>query len=83
MPLLKSQKAADWIHDFVHSKNKKFRGKSKEQRIRMALGAYYSRNEDAVPVNNVGGGNIAGLTGDPPIRKKRRPLRSILRRNSI
>ena len=34
-------KAGDWIHDFVHSSNPKFEGKSKKERIRMALGAYY------------------------------------------
>jgi hypothetical protein len=33
--------AGKWIHDFVHSDNPKFAGKSKEQRIRMALGASY------------------------------------------
>lgn len=31
-----------WIHDFVHSTNPKFEGKSKEQRKTMALGAYYA-----------------------------------------
>ena len=30
------------IHDFVHSKNPKFAGKSKAERIRMALGASYA-----------------------------------------
>jgi len=35
--------AADYIHDFVSSGNKKFDGKSKVERIRMALGAYYSK----------------------------------------
>ncbi len=33
--------ASDYIDDFVHSSNKRFDGKSKEERIRMALGAYY------------------------------------------
>lgn len=33
--------ASDWIHDFVHSSNPKFEGKSKKDRIKMALGAYY------------------------------------------
>ncbi len=33
--------AGDYIDDFVHSSNKRFDGKSKEERIRMALGAYY------------------------------------------
>jgi hypothetical protein len=31
----------DVIHDFVHSSNPKFAGKSKQERIKMALGAYY------------------------------------------
>jgi Cu/Ag efflux protein CusF len=40
--------ASDWIHDFVHSTNPKFDGKSKKDRIKMALGAYYHthRNKD-------------------------------------
>lgn len=36
--------AADYIHDFVHSTNPRFAGKSKQERIRQALGAYYARN---------------------------------------
>ena len=45
--LSKKAKASEWISDFVHSKDLKFAGKSKEQRIKMALGAYYGvqRNE--------------------------------------
>lgn len=40
--------AGTWIHDFVHSKNPKFAGKSKKERMRMALGASYAakRNEE-------------------------------------
>lgn len=43
------------IDDFVHSKNPKFAGKSKEERIRMALGAKYSmmRKEDIDEAKNV------------------------------
>jgi hypothetical protein len=39
------------IHDFVHSKDKRFKGKSKKERIRMALGAAYgaARNESIEP----------------------------------
>lgn len=46
--LSKSASAGEWIHDFVHSDNPKFEGKSKEQRKKMALAAYYSkqRNEE-------------------------------------
>ena len=39
-------KAGDWIHDFVHSTNPKFEGKSKKERIRMALGAYYDKHPE-------------------------------------
>lgn len=34
--------ASKWIHDFVHSENPKFAGKSKKERIQQALGAYYA-----------------------------------------
>lgn len=45
--------ASKWIHDFVHSDNPKFKGKSTKERQQMALGAYYkkkrgyTRNEQA------------------------------------
>jgi hypothetical protein len=39
--LTKSTTAGETIHDFVHSKNLKFAGKSKEERIKMALGTKY------------------------------------------
>lgn len=44
-----SDPAGKWISDFVHSDNPKFAGKSKKERIRMALGASYAakrQNED-------------------------------------
>lgn len=46
--LSKSAKAGDWISDFVHSDDPKFKGKSKAKRKQMALAAYYAkqRNED-------------------------------------
>jgi len=34
--------ASEYIHDFVHSKNSKFDGKSKKKRMQMALAAFYS-----------------------------------------
>lgn len=47
--LSKDASAGDWIHDFVHSDNPKFAGKSKAKRKEMALAAYYSKkNEEAV-----------------------------------
>lgn len=46
--LTKDAKASDWIHDFVHSTNPKFEGKSKKERIKMALGAYYGKQNEEV-----------------------------------
>ena len=45
--LSKDAKAGDWIHDFVHSTNPKFEGKTKKERIKMALGAYYGKQNEA------------------------------------
>ena len=44
--LSKDADAGDWIHDFVHSKNPKFAGKSKAERKKMALGAYYGHHKE-------------------------------------
>jgi len=43
--LSKDAKAGDYISDFVHSTNPKFEGKSKKERINMALGAYYDTHK--------------------------------------
>jgi hypothetical protein len=40
--ITKSTPTSKVISDFVHSKNPKFKGKSKKERIRMALGAKYA-----------------------------------------
>jgi hypothetical protein len=63
----KDASAGDWIHDFVHSKNPKFAGKSTAERKKMALGAYYGKqNEDMwqdpqaatqTPADGANGGN--------------------------
>jgi len=37
--------AGDYIDDFGHSDNPKFAGKSKEERKKMALGAFYAKNK--------------------------------------
>lgn len=50
----KDATAGDWIHDFVHSDNPKFAGKSKAERKKMALGAYYGKQNEAT---------IAGVSG--------------------
>jgi hypothetical protein len=41
----------DWIDDFVNSDNPRFDGKSKKERIRMALGAYYSKRLEKAGFN--------------------------------
>lgn len=46
--LSKDASAGDWIHDFVHSDNPKFAGKSKAERKKMALGAYYAKQNEEV-----------------------------------
>jgi hypothetical protein len=63
----KDASAGDWIHDFVHSDNPRFAGKSKAERKKMALGAYYGKqNEDMwqdpqaatqTPADGANGGN--------------------------
>jgi hypothetical protein len=45
----KDASAGDYIHDFIHSDNPKFAGKSDAKRKEMALAAYYSKkNEETV-----------------------------------
>src|ERR1700692_2516906 len=44
----KGTKSSKIIDDFVHSKNPKFAGKTKAERIRMGLGAYYSLHKEEV-----------------------------------
>ncbi len=44
--LKKSDPAGKWISDFVHSDNPKFAGKSKKERMKMALGAYYGKQKE-------------------------------------
>ena len=44
--LTKRMSAGDVIHDFVHSDDPKFKGKSKKERQKMALGAYYGMHPE-------------------------------------
>ena len=46
--LTKKMSAADVIHDFVHSDDPKFAGKSTKERQKMALGAYYGMRKKKV-----------------------------------
>lgn len=43
MPLHKDTPISTWISDFIKSDNPKFDGKSKEERKKMAIGAYYAK----------------------------------------
>ena len=49
--LSKDHPASKWIHDFVKSDNPRFAGKSKKERIKMALGAYYAKQHEDVEVD--------------------------------
>jgi hypothetical protein len=42
-----SDSVGKWIDDFTHSKDSKFNGKSKEERRKMALGAYYGAQKES------------------------------------
>ena len=42
-----SDSVGKWIDDFTHSKDPKFNGKSKEERRKMALGAYYGAQKES------------------------------------
>lgn len=44
--LSKNQPASVWIKDFIDSTNPKFKGKTKKERISMALGAYYAAQKN-------------------------------------
>lgn len=46
--LSKDASAGDWIHDFIHSDNPKFAGKSKAERKKQALAAYYAKKNEEV-----------------------------------
>src|SRR5215831_1250851 len=51
MPLGKGASASDYVRDFVHSDNPRFAGKSKKERINMALGAYYGKRAEGGEVD--------------------------------
>ncbi len=44
--ITKNTSAGEIVKDFVHSKNPKFTDKSKKDRIRMALGAFYAKQKE-------------------------------------
>ena len=62
--LSKDAKAGDWISDFVHSTNPKFDGKSKKERINMALGAYYNTHKKKDGISEEAEQVEEGVVGD-------------------
>ena len=87
--LKKSMSAGEVISDFVHSDDPKFAGKSKKERMRMALGAYYSMNpsksrkkmEEAATCNMSEAGKMCEVHGEgecPGYRAERKGGRKLL-----
>jgi hypothetical protein len=64
------------IHDFVNSNDPIFIGKTKSERIRMAMGAYYGLRKKALGEEAVGnvGGQVAGI---PTILGGESPLKTV------
>ena len=87
--LTKGMSAGEVISDFVHSDDPKFAGKSKKERMRMALGAYYSMNpsksrkkmEEAATCNMSEAGKMCEVHGEaecPGYRAERKGGRKLL-----
>src|SRR6266566_3125670 len=53
MPLGPGATCGDYVHDFVHSKNKIFSADSKKKRIKRALGACYKRKNEEKQLDEV------------------------------
>ena len=62
--LSKDADASAWIHDFVHSDNPKFEGKSVKKRQQMALAAYYDkqRNEEVEQIDELSKKTVKSYT---------------------
>jgi hypothetical protein len=70
----KDATAGDWIHDFVHSDNPKFAGKSKAERKRMALGAYYGKqNEEFEQLDELKKATVFSWLKQQPVVPKKKP----------
>jgi hypothetical protein len=68
--LTKKDPAAKWIHDFVHSDNPQFAGKSMAKRRQMALAAYYSKKNEAAFVSPSMSTDIKGDLEEAFLTKK-------------
>ena len=72
--LSKDASAGDWIHDFVHSKNPKFAGKSTAERKKMALGAYYGKkNEEFEQLDELKKATVFSWLKQQPVVPKKKP----------
>jgi hypothetical protein len=72
--LSKDASAGDWIHDFVHSDNPKFAGKSKAERKKMALGAYYGKqNEEFEQLDELKKATVFSWLKQQPVVPEKKP----------
>jgi len=72
--LSKNASAGDWIHDFVHSKNPKFAGKSTAERKKMALGAYYGKqNEEFEQLDELKKATVFSWLKQQPVVPEKKP----------
>jgi hypothetical protein len=70
----KDASAGDWIHDFVHSDNPKFAGKSKAERKKMALGAYYGKqNEEFEQLDELKKATVFSWLKQQPVVPEKKP----------
>jgi hypothetical protein len=70
----KDATAGDWIHDFIHSDNPKFAGKSKAERKKMALGAYYGKqNEEFEQLDELKKSTVFSWLKQQPVVPVRKP----------
>jgi len=83
--LSKNSTAYNWIHDFVHSDNPKFDGKSKAQRMQMALAAYYASqkrsrtNEDSVDPQAATQSPADGANGGETLAPPKKSIKRIVK----
>jgi hypothetical protein len=70
----KDASAGDWIHDFIHSDNPKFAGKSKKERQKMALGAYYGKqNEEFEQLDELKKSTVFSWLKQQPVVPEKKP----------
>jgi hypothetical protein len=70
----KDATAGDWIHDFIHSDNPKFAGKSKAERKKMALGAYYGKqNEEFEQLDELKKSTVFSWLKQQPVVPEKKP----------